>query len=496
MGHTTDEAGVQAIETHISRLFFTPDRVFKLLKPLHTDFLDHRDPVRRMSAVTAEYVLNRRLAPDVYLGTCDVIEHGDAVDRMLVMRRLPADRSLSRLTADPRFDDHLRHIAHTVAAFHASLEPVLIPYPMTTASGLVGLWAASFEAIEPSVGEVVDQTEFERVRDLASSYLSQCGPLFDRRRELGMMRDVHGDLTADDIFILDDGPRILDCIAFDDDYRISDVLADIAFLVMDVERLAGQRPAQLLLQRYCSLAGEHHPASLAHHYVAYRAHVRAKVAVLRYRQGEAAALDLARAYHRQSLDHLERARRRLVLVGGGPGTGKSTLANEIADRWNWTVVDSDTLRKDLRGVDHADHDVARHPELYDQATTDETYARLCERADALLLVGESVVLDATWRDDRHRALARSVADRRGADLVEIECRLDPGIARRRISERSGSDASDATPGLVDELATRRDPWPTAHVLDTAPPVDELMGTVADQLIGSSRFPPFGRDPAH
>lgn len=480
---TEDEPPLAASETHIFLLFFAPDRVFKLLKPVTTGFLDHSTVERRLAAVTAEYELNRRIAPDVYLGTSDLHEHGEVTDRVLTMRRLPASRRLSALVDRPEFDDHLRHIAHQVARFHAAAPAIHDRRPMTTAAGLLVLWESSFDEIEPSVGSVIDPDEFERVRLLAREYLGHAEALFDARRDRGLMRDGHGDLTADDIFLLDDGPRILDCLAFDDDYRISDVLADIAFLVMDVERLAGPEPARRLLRFYSELVDEHHPGSLAHHYVAYRAHVRAKVELLRRRQGDAAAEDVAVRRHRQTLDHLERARRRLVLVGGGPGTGKSTLALGLADRFNWTVIDSDTLRKDLRRVDHDDHHVDRHPDLYRERATIDTYEGLVEHARILLDAGESVVADATWGDSRYRTLARRLADECGAELVELECVLDPDLARARIADRrtTGHDPSDATPELVDTMARRRHPWPSARPVDTSRPVAEVLDAAASTI---------------
>lgn len=477
---TADDAERSLVtsETHISMLFFGPDRVFKLLKPITTDFLDHSTVDRRLAAMAAEYRLNRRIAPDVYLGTSDLYEHGEVVDRLLTMRRLPSSRRLTSLVDQPEFGDHLRRIAHGIATFHAAAPAIHERRPMTTATGLLGLWESSFVEIAPSVGTVIDSDEFERVRLLAREYLDHTGALFDDRRERGLMRDGHGDLTADDIFMMDDGPRILDCLAFDDDYRISDVLADIAFLVMDVERLAGPEPARQLLRFYCDLVDEHHPSSLAHHYVAYRAHVRAKVALLRHRQGDEASGDVAGRRHRQALDHLERARRRLVLMGGGPGTGKSTLARGLADRFNWTWIDSDTLRKDLRRVDHDDHDVARHPDLYREQTTIDTYEGLVDHAHTLLEAGESVIIDATWGDDRDRALARQLAGADGAELIEFECVLDPELARARIADRfdTGLDPSDATPDLVDQMARQRHRWPSARPLDTSRPVDEVLDT--------------------
>ena len=145
-----------------------------------------------------------------------------------------------------------------------------------------------------------------------------------------------------------------------------------------------------------------------------------------------------------------------------PGPARSTTANAFADRLNWSVIDTDTLRKDLRGVDHDDHDVAAHPDLYDEATTAETYATLLGHAELLLIGGESVVIDATWSDAAHRDAARAVAARHGAEIDEFECRLDAGgrtSPDRRSHRPRSDDASDATPELVDRVA--RDPWPQA-----------------------------------
>ena len=485
MSDTIPDRDVNALETHISTLFFAPDRVYKLLKPVTTGFLDHSTVERRAGAIDAELRLNRRFAPDVYLGTAKVEENGAEVDRMLVMRRLPASRRLSTLIGTAGFDDHLRKVVRAVAAFHASAPIVTGERPMTTAAGMAGLWRSSLEEIEPSVGTVIPRADYERVSQLALGYLDQSAAMFDQRRRLGMMRDGHGDLTVEDIFMLDDGPRILDCIAFDDDYRICDVLADVAFLAMDVERLAGVDAAGALMRFYCELSNEHHPSSLAHHYVAYRAHVRAKIQLLRHRQGDETAAPAAVDYHRQALQHLERARHRVIMVGGGPGTGKTTLARNLADAFNWSTLDSDTVRKDLHGIDHDDHDVERHPELYSKASTDATYAELVKRAGVLLEAGESVVLDATWTEPAHRVLARDVAARHGAELIEFECECDAEIARARIAKRlrESADPSDATPDRVAEFGFRHSSWPPARTIDTSRAIDVVLREAANRLTG-------------
>ena len=178
MNSSKQGRSIDAIETHISSVFFAGDRAYKLLKPIRTSFLDHRAVEQRLAAVEQEYELNRRLAPDVYLGVADVFEHGEVVDRLLVMRRLPHDRRLSALVDEPDFLDHLRAVAHLIAAFHASLPPVTARGQMTTAAGLAGLWCSSCEDIESTAGTLIDPRDVSEVRDLALEYLHHSEPMF------------------------------------------------------------------------------------------------------------------------------------------------------------------------------------------------------------------------------------------------------------------------------------------------------------------------------
>ncbi len=456
-------------ETHVSVVFFTADRAYKLLKPVTLGFLDHAPTEARLRAATRELELNRRLAPDVYLGLADVVEGGDVVDRMIVMRRMPDDRRLSRLVGTDEVDDAVRQVARVVAAFHAGLPPAG-DTSMATRDAVLGNWEDNFRDMGRFVGPVLGADAVDEVIGLVRGFLHPRAGLFDARIREGMVRDGHGDLLAEDIFCLDDGPRVLDCLAFRDDLRIGDVLADVAFLAMDLERLAGGEVAARFMDWYREFSNEHHPAALEHHYVAYRAHVRAKVECLRYGQGQDSAGERARAYHDLTLARLRRARARLVLVGGGPGTGKSTVAHTLADELGWTVLSSDERRKDLAGVAHGEHAFARpHQGIYTPEWTARTYSELLRDADLLLARGDSVVLDASWSDPEHRADARELADAWDAGLVELECVLAPEVAKARIAARLAGepDASDARPELVDDLRDTRAPWPSAHRLDTA-----------------------------
>ena len=470
------------VETHISTLFLTEDRVYKLLKPVANGFLDHRCSASRIDAANKEIKLNRRLAPDVYLGDAAVIEDGELVDRMIVMQRLPADRSLTAIIRRGELSTEIiRSLARTIAVFHASLSPETGPTVPGSLQTQRQNWEDSFREMEPFVGHVLDAADNNRIVELVRTYLDTHGELFDRRITEGCIRDGHGDLLADDIFVLDDGPRILDCLAFRDDLRIGDVLSDVAFLAMDLHRLAGPDAARELMRHYQEFTAEKHPASLAHHYVAYRAHIRSKVACLRWQQGEPQFAAVARMYHRLALDQLERAEARLVLVGGGPGTGKTTVANGLAELFGWTVLSSDLVRKNLATDNPDSHHIAK-PDvgIYTADITDATYDELVREAKVLLGSGESVVLDASWTSAKQRDKAAEVAAEAQATFIAFECQVDPAVARERVARRlaDGWSPSDATPEIVDHLAALHDPWDTARPLDTS---RELQVTIAEAV---------------
>lgn len=448
-------------ETHTGVVFFLGDRAYKVKKPVRFEFLDFSTHEARETACRREVELNRRLAPDVYLGVADVVGPDGAVcDHMVVMRRMPDERRLSaRVTAGEAVEEPLHDVARQVAVLHAGAPTAPDPLGVAGRTALAGRWDESIDTLRRFEGNVVDAAVVDHVAELARRYLEGRAALFDDRIRTGRVRDGHGDLLADDVFCLDDGPRILDCLEFDDRLRCGDVLADVAFLAMDLERLGRTDLGERFLRDYRALSGEEWPASLAHHYVAYRAAVRTKVACLRSEQGDAAAADQARHLLDIACRRLEAGRVRLVLVGGLPGTGKSTLAAALGDVVGAVVLRSDEVRNELTGG----------VGVYDEATTTRTYVTVLDRARALLGLGESVVLDATWHDPRWRAAAADTATDGVAELVELECRAPVEVMASRIATRqaAGTDVSDATVEVATAMAVDALRWPTAATIDTS-----------------------------
>lgn len=469
-------------ETHSGVVFFVGDRAYKLKKPVRFGFLDFSTREARQAICHREVALNRRLAPDVYLGVADVNgPDGEPLDHLVVMRRLPEDRRLSALvSAGAPVRDELRRLARLLAAFHARADTSPEIAAAASRDAVGARWEANRVEMERLAGPVLDRDSAERVAALARRYLAGRAPLFAARASDGRARDGHGDLLADDIFCLDDGPRVLDCLEFDDRLRWDDVLADVAFLAMDLERLGRPDLASRFLEDYREFAADTWPASLAHHHIAYRAHVRAKVACLRWEQGDEGSADDARQLLAMARLHLERGRVRLVVVGGLPGTGKSTVATAVADALGAVVLRSDEIRKQLAGLDPTAPAPAPVGEgIYTRASTAATYTTLLERARECLERGEAVVLDASWTDPAYRDTARRLAVEADADLDELQCVLPQELADQRIAARSarGGDPSDATAEVAHALAATEVKWPTAAIIDTEPAVDDVLAGV-------------------
>ena len=470
-------------ETHTSTLVFIGDRAYKLKRPVDLGFLDFRTRESRQAACHREVDLNRRLAPDVYLGVADVAgPDGEPWDHLVVMRRMPVDRRLSTLVeAGGDVADALADVAHQVATLHAASPPAGSHAEVGTPETLRRHWDEAFALLRGLDADVVAPDEVDAMEADVAAYLDGRGPLLAQRVADGRIVAGHGDLRAEDCFVLDDGVRILDCLDFDDDLMWGDALLDVAFLAMDLRDLGRPDLAEGFLARYAELAADRWPASLAEHLVAYRAAVRAKVAAVRVQQGR----DEAGADVRRLVDlcaaALARGRVRLVLVGGTPGTGKSTLARAMAARTGAVVLSSDEVRDDVDPGDGAPSAVGRGRYAPDRRA--RVYAELRRRAGELLAQGESVVLDASWSDADEREAARAVATAASSGLVEVRCTLPAEEAAARIRARAaeGTDASEATPEVAEAMAAAFAAWPEATEVATTAAPDVLAARLAATL---------------
>ena len=218
----------------------------------------------------------------------------------------------------------------------------------------------NFDQSASHVGTTLSRAVFERLRGQTESALTALRPVIEGRAERGVPRDGHGDLRLDHVYLFPDHPppadlAIIDCIEFNERFRYANPVADMAFPVMDLARLGRRDLARAFADAYFLASGDTEGWALLPFYTAYRAAVRGKVEGMELAEREipaserAAALVRARAHWLLALEELEEPGRRpgLVLVGGLPGTGKTTLAQGLAEKAGLSVMRSDLVRKEL-----------------------------------------------------------------------------------------------------------------------------------------------------
>ncbi|GAB6063691.1 bifunctional aminoglycoside phosphotransferase/ATP-binding protein [Deferrisoma palaeochoriense] len=471
---------VEVRQTHISAVFLAGAYAYKIKKPLDLGFLDFSTPERRAHFCREEVRLNRRMAPEVYLGVVPVTldrgrarvdGEGEPVEWAVWMRRLPERATLlRRLDRGEVGMGEIGSFGTFLARFHARAEagPHVARFGR---AAVVGRNAReNFEQTAGHRGITVSDGVFERVRRVTEHGLSALSPLMDDRAARGVPRDTHGDLHLDHVYWF---PRraperrwvVVDCIEFNERFRYADPVADAAFLSMDLTFQGRRDLARGFEEAYLVAAEDPEGAGLFPWYVAYRACVRAKVEGFAALEPEVSpdernrALASARAHWLVALDALEPPERRpcLLGVGGLPGSGKSSLARGLAERLGFRLIATDVVRKELAGLSPADRAPAGYGQgIYTPEWTERTYAEVFRRAEGALFEGRRVIVDATLREARWRRALGETARAWGVRWGILLCQASEAEVRRRLS-RPRKGPSDADWGVYRQARARWEP---------------------------------------
>ena len=201
-------------------------------------------------------------------------------------------------------------------------------------------------------------------------------------------------------------------------------------------------------------------------------------------------MEVARSYFRLAHSYTRIFPRPSVfLVCGLSGTGKSTIATELARRWDLVHISSDMTRKELAGITPREHQYVSPGEgIYTPEFSRRTYRSMFQQARDYLKAGSSVVLDATFLRAEDRAKAVEVAQEQGAEAWIVECSLTAEEARRRLELRLRAGDSDSDARLEVYLQQRQEWEPVAEAparryirLSTEAPLQETMRELLDQL---------------
>lgn len=453
------DASVAPVVTHISSVLLIGTRAIKLKRAVRLPYVDFSTPELRLAACEHELDLNRRTAPTLYRavrrvtrgsnGGLELDGPGALVDAVVEMERFDADCLFDRMARDHRLTPPLMtRLATGIARFHAEA-PI-----ERTSGGSAAI--AQVLAINEAAFALTDVFDRAEIADLNAAFRSGLAAQSDRlnaRTARGRLRHCHGDLHLRNICLLKGEPTLFDCIEFDDALATTDVLYDLAFLLMDLWHRDLQPLANLVFNRYFDAL----PATdqdddglpLLPYFMALRAAVRAHVTAAQVTGATDTDVRAeAEAFLCLSRMLLIPRAPRLVAVGGFSGSGKSTmaaaLAPDIGPAPGARILSSDRVRKAMFGVAA---ETRLPPEAYAPVVSNRVYAEIAQKVADGLAQGHGVVADAVFDRPATRDVVEAVALQVGVPFTGLWLDAETDVLVRRVEARQG-DASDATADVV------------------------------------------------
>jgi uncharacterized protein len=451
---------VDRFETHGNLVFLAGGEAWKIKRAVFFPYMDFSTLEKRHAACVREVEINRRFGSALYLGCVPIAcsrggtlafgSNGDIVEWAVHMRRFDQPALLSAIAGQTGISNDLaRALADVVHEAHRSAERASPTSGATPLRDLAGSIATTL------CNSALQCPELKVLLDRLHEQITASAVTLDERAAKGFVRRCHGDLHMANIVLWQGRPALYDAIEFDEAIATVDTLYDLAFLLMDLDH-HNQRPAaNVILNRYLWGSGE--PLDLRGlialpPFLALRAAVRAMVTADRAAQENHAPrerdLDVARGYLRAALDYLEVRSAQLIAIGGFSGTGKTTVATNLAP-WLGPApgavhLRTDLERKRLAGVGEFE----RLPEsAYASQARKRVYEALREKSRLVLDAGHAVIIDAVFADQDARQDVEALARQVGVPFRGIWLRADPEKLLERVAARR-NDASDAAPNVV------------------------------------------------
>jgi aminoglycoside phosphotransferase family enzyme/predicted kinase len=479
--HPVDK--VELVETHISWVLLAGEFAYKIKRPVRYAFVDLREVERRRYFCEEELRLNRRFAPELYLDVCAIVTHdgrarigspGETLEHAVRMRRFDRAEELDRLLDSHRIDPgELEAFGRHLALIHERLPAATAGTPWGEPHEIETLVLRNLIEAGDAASIFAAQAEVLSLRDGLQARLDAARPWMSARRANGRIRECHGDLHARNIVRMGTLPVAFDCMEFEPAFRWIDVADELAFLSSDLIARDRSVHAHAFRAGYLAQSGDYYACRMLPLYQAHRALVRAKVAALAARAGEATArAELAEEHSRLvhwAGEFLIGRRPVMLLMCGLSGSGKTWLARLLAVRLNAVHLRSDVERKRRAGLEPgAQTSSGLASGLYSREASAAVHADLARYAEDVLTGGLAVIVDATFLHREERARFRALAARLGLELHVVHCQVPEAILRARLAarRRSGHDASEADESVLEWQLRSLEPIAPAEALDT------------------------------
>ncbi len=502
---------IQLLQTHISYILLTGEYAYKVKKSVKFGFLDFTTLENRHRFCQEELRLNQRLSPELYLAVLPIvqdsghyrldptdIDSNSVVDYTVQMRQFPQDALLSHLFEQDKLTPAMmQELGILVAQFHAETEINADLQGYGSLAAIQKVAASNYRISEEFIERETDrnftqtQQQYNETQQFTTQFFAQHSDWFVQRQVEGKIRDCHGDLHLNNICFYPDKIRIFDCIEFNTAFRMIDVIYDVAFLVMDLEFQGRADLANLFLNTYLEQTGDYWGAALLPLYLSMRAYIRGNVNSLALKDpaisdaDKSGFLQRGKAYYRLAWEYTQRSQGKLLLMSGLSGSGKSSIARQLAQRVNALHLRSDAVRKHLSSTplfQRGDTNGTFGSGIYTREMTAKTYDYLLELGLFLAQQGWTVILDAKYDRRSLRQSALAAATSAQLPIHFVQCTAPIEVLRDRLQKRTG-DIADATADMLDtQIKTAEHFTPVEEAIATVLQTDHPLEPQLDALI--------------
>jgi len=278
---------IQRIITGVSVVFLTGDFAYKFNKPLNLGFLDFSTLEKRKDQCEKEFRYNSLISPDLYMGVSTINKddkgniyvdgQGEVIEYAVRMKQLDPSLIMSELLVKNKiFAVHLQKLAHKIFDFHQRA----IADAETASFGSVEMiqfnWNENFEQTEKYKQKIIPENDFSFMRQKINTFIAKNKELFAKRVAQGKIKHCHGDFHSANVFVTPE-IYIFDGIVFNKRFPCSDVIAEVAFMSMDLNFHGKKELAEVFVKEYQRLSNDKDIPKLLDFYKCYRAYIRGKI---------------------------------------------------------------------------------------------------------------------------------------------------------------------------------------------------------------------------
>lgn len=465
---------LELIETHISWVILTGEYAYKIKKPVNFGFLDFSTLDKRRDYCEQEIMLNRRLAPELYLEVVSIkgaannpsiYGTGKVLEYAVKMRQFSQSVQMDNMLATNELTlKHMDALALMTAEFHRHSEVAGHNVDYGDSSAIYHPVIENFKQIRDHLPTGGYDELLNELEQWSSSEFARLEPVFEQRKRDGFIRQCHGDMHLRNLIWLNNKPMAFDCIEFNPDLSWIDVISEVAFLIMDLQSRSQTRLANRFINSYLQATGDYAGLTVLPFYLSYRALVRAKVAALRVEQKDCPKDEVINV-HKEFDTYLQLAKTytrnitpQLIIMHGMSAVGKSTVSQQLIDEMGIIRIRSDVERKRLFNVAiQRDTSGSLNEGLYSEETSQLTYAKLVELAESILSAGYSVIVDATFLEHTQRVIFNKLAHRLNVPYIILQLTASFEALKKRILQRQDG-ASDANLAVLELQISNMKPF--------------------------------------